>query len=124
MFLDAILSARSLALHRLIVSEAVRFPELPEAFMKLGPEAAYEAVGTFIKDCFADEGFSIDDPAVVARLYLDMITGDLQLRALTGSRVTRTEIDARIVRANCIFMAGIRHTAKRIKTARGTRSIS
>jgi AcrR family transcriptional regulator len=114
LFLDAILSTRAVALHRLIVSEAVRFPELPDAFMRMGPEAAYDAVADFIRDCFADEGFHVDEPAVVARLYLDMITADLQLRALTGSKITRVEIDERIGRANSIFIAGMRKTSKRI----------
>jgi AcrR family transcriptional regulator len=114
LFLEAILSTRALALHRLIVSEAIRFPELPDAFMRMGPKAAYGALADFIQACFADEGLSIDDPAVVARLYLDMITADFQLRALTGSKITRIEIDQRICRANSIFIAGIRKTSKRI----------
>jgi AcrR family transcriptional regulator len=112
-FLDAVLSTRALALHRLIVGEAVRFPEMPGAFMKMGPEAAYTAVGAVIRDCLADEGLGVDDPDVVARLYLDMITADLQLRALTGSRISRKEIDNRIERANSIFIAGMRQTTTR-----------
>jgi AcrR family transcriptional regulator len=113
-FLNAILSARALALHRLIVSNAVRFPELPKLWMKMGPENVYGAVGTFFREYFSAEGVTIEEPSVLARLFLDMITADLQLRALTGGKISRGEIDSRVRRAASIFTAGVRQTSKAV----------
>jgi AcrR family transcriptional regulator len=113
-FLKAILSNRALALHRLMVSDAVRFPRLPKLWMKIGPESAYSALGGFLQECFSAEGIAIDEPSVLARLFLDMLSADFLLRALTGDKISEAEIDARVRRGTSIFVAGVRHTSKAV----------
>jgi AcrR family transcriptional regulator len=105
-FMRALLSPRVLAIHRLMVSESLRFPELSETFLKLGPQGAYEAVGEVIKTSFSRENIEIEDPTLTAKLFLDMIAADLQLRSLLGYKISQTEVDERVKMGTRIFLEG------------------
>ncbi len=113
-FLKAILAPGAMSLHRLIVNDAVRFPKLPALWMKTGPENAYRAASEVLRETFAREGIAVEDPGTLARLFLDMITADLQLRAMTGSEISGEEIDTRVRKGAAIFVAGVRHTSKEV----------
>jgi len=112
LFLNGILSSRVIALHRLIVSEATRFPKLPKIFMAQGPEAAYATMGAFLQACCAAERLTIRDPNLASRLFIDMITSDLQLRVLTGTTLYQADIDARVRAGTQLFIAGLREIAE------------
>ena len=109
-YLNRILSAQVLALDRLIIAEAVRFPELPEIFMSSGPSVAYRDVSRLLVKLFGASGITLDDPKLAAKLFLHMIQSDLHLRALTGSIVSSVEIEASVRIGVRIFVAGIRST--------------
>jgi len=107
-FLRVLLSPRVLAIHRLMVSEASRFPDMSALFLKIGPQSAYHAVGELLKTRFSAEKIELDDPTLAAKLFLDMITADLQLRALTGGKISRTEVDERARIGARVFLEGIK----------------
>jgi len=107
-FLRSLLSPKVLSVHRLMVSEASRFPEISARFLKLGPQSAYSAVGNLLEKCFSAEKIKLDDPGLAARLFLDMLGGDLQLRALTGSKISKNEIDERVRAGTRVFLDGIK----------------
>ena len=106
--LRTLLSPRVLALHRLIVSEAPRFPDLAKMFFQMGPASANEAVAAFLTARSASDGLLLGDPSVTAAVFLDMLTHNLQLRALTGSKVRQSEIKYRVQEATRIFLNGVR----------------
>ncbi len=110
-FLRTLLSARVLAIHRLIMSDAPRFPDLAKAFFQIGPNSAYEALAAFLTDRADADGLLIHDPLMTAAIFLDMLTSNLQLRALTGDAVRPSDIEERVRESTRIFLNGLRRSA-------------
>ncbi|CAM2980848.1 TetR/AcrR family transcriptional regulator [Pseudomonas gessardii] len=83
-FLDVVLSSRTLALHRLIVAEAPRAPEAAKSFFEAAPATAYACLAEYFT--WAEEASLIipGDPQTRAKIFLDALTGDMQLRCLLG----------------------------------------
>ncbi len=106
--LRTVLSPRVLALHRLMVSEAPRFPELAKTFFQMGPASANIALAELLTSRAASEGLLIHDPAISAAIFLDMLVNNLQLRTLTGGIVSQSEIDERVREATRIFLHGVK----------------
>lgn len=109
-FLNALLSPRVLALHRLMVGEASRFPDLARDFIDMGPNSAYRAVAGFLEARSA-----CSNPSLSSAMFLDMLTSDLQLRALAGIAVGKSEIEERVCEAVRVFLNGVRKSS----TSRG-----
>nr|WP_281418534.1 TetR/AcrR family transcriptional regulator [Ancylobacter oerskovii] len=86
--IDALLSPKALALHRTLIGETGRFPRLGAAWYAAGPATSQAAFAGFLARALAageDAGRAPGDPseiAVLARLFHDMVAGDLQQRAL------------------------------------------
>lgn len=74
--LDIVLDERLLAVRRLVIAEATRFPELAQAFWEQGPAKAMEAMSARFTR-FADAGLiRVPDPAASARTFNWMVMGD------------------------------------------------
>jgi AcrR family transcriptional regulator len=106
-FLGFLLSPRTLALHRLVIAEAPRFPEIAKDFLRQGPLRAYGVAADLLRTHAQAGEVRVDDPDAAARVFLDALTGDFQLRSLAGRRVSREEIDKRVRLAVRIFAKGI-----------------
>ncbi len=106
--LRTVLSPRVLALHRLMISEAARFPELATTFFEMGPASANVALAEFLTARVASDGLLVHDPEVSAAIFLDMLINNLQLRMLTGGVVQQAEINERVREATRIFLHGLR----------------
>jgi AcrR family transcriptional regulator len=96
LILRAALSPQAVALHRLIVAESARFPELAAIVAR---EGATEEAITLIASLLQREATSgrvqLDDPAFAARHFLQMVVGLPQRRALgLGAPLTAGELDA------------------------------
>ena len=94
MILHAATSPHAIALHRLIVAESARFPELAAV---LGREGAMEEAVRLIAGILEREDASgritIVDPAFAARQFLQMVIAVPQRRAMgLGKRMTKREI--------------------------------
>jgi len=94
MILHAAISPNAIALHRLIVAESARFPELAAV---LGREGAMEEAVRLIAGILEREDASgritIVDPAFAARQFLQMVIAVPQRRAMgLGKRMTKREI--------------------------------
>jgi AcrR family transcriptional regulator len=83
-FLDVVLSPRTLALHRLIVSEALRAPEAAKSFFEAAPATAYSCLADYFT--WAEEAGLVmpGNSQTRAKIFLDALTGDMQLRCLLG----------------------------------------
>lgn len=111
-FLDLILSPDGLALHRIIVAEATRFPALGEVFWRAGPERERSQIESFLRSAVAAGSLEIADPRRAAEQFLSLVRGDLQLHRLlrldaaTGERAIRDAVAAAVETLLRAFAAG------------------
>ncbi len=80
--LGALLQTRTVAAFRMVIAEIPRFPELGRAFYEAGPEAAYRRVAALLRVHAGRGELAVDDLDLAARQLVELIKGDLHLRAL------------------------------------------
>ena len=107
-FLNGVLSLPILEFHRLMVSMGRTFPATGRLFYQTGPASAYDIVATWIAKQQAAGLIGNHDPYRLAVLFLDMLIGEHQLRALTGTArgPRREKIDETVRLAVEIFLRG------------------
>ena len=103
-----LLSPRALSLHRLVVSESPRFPALGKLFFQLGPSDAKGTIASFLESRAATECLHIQDTQAASSIFIHALISDLHLRALTGGKVAKAEMEARAQEAVRIFLDGVR----------------
>jgi AcrR family transcriptional regulator len=74
-FLEAFLDPRGLAVHRLIMSCASRYPRVAEVFMKSGPERCDAEVAAFLRAAQAQGLVDIPDINMAATQFLSLVQG-------------------------------------------------
>ena len=106
--LQASLSPESLALHRLVLAEAVRFPELAMVMDQQGArQNAIERIGALLKRHLENHSPPVD-PAIAAELFLQMVIATPQRRALgLGTPMSPQELAAWAESAVTMFLHGI-----------------
>jgi AcrR family transcriptional regulator len=106
-FLGVLLERRALEVHRLAVAEAHRHPDAARAFFNAAPEETYVAIARLIAAQQAEGRLRAGDPRRLAAIFLDSLTGDAQLRALTGMATIDGDHRARLIEtAADIFLEG------------------
>jgi TetR/AcrR family transcriptional regulator, mexJK operon transcriptional repressor len=81
-FLELLLSPDAIALHRLIIGEVSRFPELGEVFWRAGPERNHAQIEAFLTAAAAAGSLDIADPRLAAEQFTGLVRGETQLRHL------------------------------------------
>ncbi|MND74652.1 Bacterial regulatory protein, tetR family [compost metagenome] len=108
-FLDVVLSPRTIALHRLIVAEALRAPEAARSFFDAAPATAYNCLAEYFT--WAEEAGLITsgNAHTRAKIFLDALTSDLQLRCLLGlgKCPSKSEREHLITETISIFIKGL-----------------
>ena len=100
-----LLDARPLAIHRVVISESLRFPELGRAFYDNGPGAFRRVFGDWLAEQTAAGRMAVADPPLAADQFIGLLRGGLYLRATLGlAPPTETEIDAAVASAVDVFM--------------------
>jgi len=74
-FLEAFLDQRGLAVHRLVMSCASRYPRVAEVFMKSGPERCDTEMAAFLRAAQAQGLLDIPDIGMAATQFLSLIQG-------------------------------------------------
>jgi TetR/AcrR family transcriptional repressor of mexJK operon len=118
--LELTLLPSSLALHRLFIGEAARFPELGRAIYQAGPARIVAELAAYLADQTERGRLSIDDPSAAAEQFLGMLIGHHQLRALLG--VADVERPALARRADDAVDAFLRAFASRRSRSTGWQS--
>ena len=106
-FLKLMLQPSSLALYRLIVAEAVRFPELGDALYKAGAGNLLRRLTDYLDWETRAGRLTVEEPEMAAELLIGMLTGLLQFRALLGTGgLTDAELERRatVVIANFLML--------------------
>jgi TetR/AcrR family transcriptional regulator, mexJK operon transcriptional repressor len=81
--LDTVLCPKVVALHRMTICEALRFPGLAQALYEAGPVRAEHEVAAYLS---GRSELNVPDPKLAARQFLALTVHPLDLRALLGSR--------------------------------------
>jgi TetR/AcrR family transcriptional regulator, mexJK operon transcriptional repressor len=84
-----LLRDRSLAIHRLVIAESVRFPELGRAFYENGPIAGRERLAAWLSN---QPGLLVPEPELAAEHFLALLRSGLYLRATLGLEYDPSEL--------------------------------
>jgi TetR/AcrR family transcriptional repressor of mexJK operon len=84
---------RTLAVHRLVIAESVRFPELGRAFYENGPVAGRRIIATWMQ---RQPALDVPDPELAAEQFLGLLRSGLYMRATLGltPEPAEAEVDA------------------------------
>src|SRR5579875_3566292 len=101
-----LLEDRALAIHRVVMAESVRFPELGRAFYENGPRTSCGLFAGWLK-AQADAGrLRLSDPLRAAEQFFGMLKGSAWGRAALGvpPAPNEAEIDATVASAVEVFL--------------------
>jgi TetR/AcrR family transcriptional regulator, mexJK operon transcriptional repressor len=100
-----LLEERALAIHRVVISESVRFPELGRAFYDNGPAALLRTLGAWLAEQGDAGRLAMADPIMAAEQLVGMLWTSLFLRASVGlTAPSDAEIDATVEAAVTTFV--------------------
>ncbi|MGD8378358.1 MAG: TetR/AcrR family transcriptional regulator [Gammaproteobacteria bacterium] len=107
-FLKTMLVPDTLALYRVILSEAQRLPELAELYYRTGPNTVVGTVADYLERQSKAGVLKVEDPRITAEQFLSMLGGHLRLRALIGleRRVDEKTIEAYVDNAVTMLLRG------------------
>jgi TetR/AcrR family transcriptional regulator, mexJK operon transcriptional repressor len=85
-FLNLLLAPSYLALHRMLVAEAPRFPDLAREIYLGGPARAASELALYLAQESRNGTLAVADPALAAEQFFGALVGHFQLRALLNPR--------------------------------------
>lgn len=92
-----LLQDRALAIHRVVVAECVRFPELGRAFYDNGPGEFRRAFGDWLAGETVAGRLHVADPGIAADQFIGLMRSGLFLRATLGlAPPSEADIDAAV----------------------------
>lgn len=83
-FLDLLMSQGPLALYRVVLSEAGRFPELGRIFYESGPSRVANALAAYLARQHALGVLETPQPRVSAEQFFGMVLGHIHVRLMLG----------------------------------------
>lgn len=108
LFLDRILSAKSVAFHRIMTMERERFPEFIQSLRIDGRERVRASLAHYLKEQVARGKLRKMDPAVGARQFFDLVAAEMIMAATRCGRPkpSEAEIRRRVKEAIDCFLHG------------------
>jgi len=104
-FLRKILDPQSVGLHRLILSESERFPQIGEAFAVRGPDTVRTRLCRYMEEEMAAGRLRKGDPLVAARQFLGLCQSGCYLERLwRPNRLPSTNPEADVANAVDTFL--------------------
>jgi len=109
-FVRIMLSDEMLDMHRLVIAEAVRFPELGMALYQAGPKRGHARLSAFLRAEMHRNGLQADDIDRAAAQLMDLCLTDLYRQRLWNVRdaPTTEEVHANVDNALKTFIAAHR----------------
>ena len=105
-FLETLMSPQPLAIHRLVVAESDRFPELGRAFFESGPRLVMARMGDYLADLMDQGVLRRADPLIAAQHFKDLAMSGVYNMRLWGviDDLTAEEYDEQIERGVDTFL--------------------
>jgi AcrR family transcriptional regulator len=110
-FLTLLLTPESLGIHRVVVGETGRFPELGRMFYEMGPKVILTKIAGYLSDLMDQGVLRRADPFVAAQQFKDLtISGVLQPRTwgVIAGDMTDAEIEGQVNNAVDTFLRAYR----------------
>jgi len=105
------LAPESIMVHRILISEANRFPELARIAHELGWQRSNVILAKMLRH-FADDGqIAVADPELAAEYFVSLVVGRLVRLALLGIATDPAQIERRMHSAIAMFLDGARPRA-------------
>jgi TetR/AcrR family transcriptional repressor of mexJK operon len=125
-YLAIVTSPTCLSLHRLVVAEAPRIPEVVQRFWKLGPGRSRAFLAEFFDRQIERGLLRMPDSRAAAEYFLEMLSGTVRLQCLIGLRQPPTpqEIEEIVHGAVAQFLHGCLVAAAPWPTIAPPRAIS
>ncbi len=97
-FLGTLMSPQPLAIHRLVVAESDRFPELGRAFYESGPRQVMARIWGYLEDLMDRGQLRRADPLLCAQHFKDLVMSGAYNMRLWGviDDLTPAEMDAQV----------------------------
>jgi len=125
-YLAIVTSPACLSLHRLVIAEAPRIPEVVQRFWKLGPGRSRAFLAEFFDRQIERGLLRMPDSRAGAEYFLEMLSGTVRLQCLIGLRQPPTpqEIEEIVQGAVAQFLNGCLVAAAPWPTIAPSRTIS
>lgn len=79
-FLSIVLSPEGLAIHRIVIAETPRFPELGRAFYDAGPRRMLDALAGYLRSATERGTLDVPEPRMAAGHFISLVRSDMYLR--------------------------------------------
>lgn len=83
-FVDVVFDPCKIAMQRLIISEAAKFPELARVYYESGPQFVRRALAAYLARAAAGGKLDVEDAQLAASQFLGLVIGADHMRALMG----------------------------------------
>ena len=109
--LTIILHPSSLAIFRQFLSIGAKRPAFGRQAFLSGPNTLYQKVEVYLQACVDENRLALDNIPATARVFVEMLKGDYQLKALMTGQTdfVQTEVVAHVENAVALFLNGARH---------------
>jgi TetR/AcrR family transcriptional regulator, mexJK operon transcriptional repressor len=108
--LGVALTPEALALHRVVIAEATRFPGLARILHELGAATGIERIARVLEPLIANGELRACDPQFAAEQFILMVVSGPRRRALgLGAPLTPAELRDWLDRCVALFLDGCRH---------------
>jgi len=108
----AALTPEATAINRIIMAEAVRFPELARLVHEQGWQRSNASVAAMLDQFVKNGQIEVEDTIVTADLFLSLIIGRQTRLAMLGIETDAEQIDQRLKAAVRLFLSGVRPRPK------------
>jgi len=116
-FLELVLSPDAIAVNRITIAEAVRFPQLGEVFWRAGPERTRNQIEAFLYRAAEVGTLDVADARLAAEQFIALLRGDIHLRQLLRLDIAVDPADLSSTAKNAV--ATFLKAFRTVKTARG-----
>ena len=108
--MDVLTSRETLALYRMLLGEVGRFPALGRLVFSSVPESAARHLGVYLRQQTKLGVLDVSNPERAAWAFMEMLQGDVHLKALLNPRVKLSPADVRrsVETAVELFLNGVR----------------
>jgi AcrR family transcriptional regulator len=105
-FLNALMQPLSVGIHRLIIGEGERFPELGRVFYESGPKLVISRLGDYLSELMDAGVLRRADPFMAAQQFKDLTISGVYWPRMWGvvGELSAAEVDAQVERAVDTFL--------------------